>query len=100
MNKRVFDKAEKPQPITDAQIKQLVSFLNRSFRETADEFKTRTGQNSNVKGSVLHWYQVEFSYIIDRMQRDAFATVGQNNIEANELIAKLAAHQKGQPVPA
>lgn len=100
MNKRYNDRAEKPQTITDAQIKQNVSFLNRSFREAADAFKVRSGQNNNSAGSVLHWYQVEFSYIIDRIQRDAFALVIQNTAEANDLIAKLSAHQKGQPIPA
>lgn len=85
---------DKPLSLTPEQIKTTVSFLNRSFRETADEFKTRTGLNSNVRGSILHDYQVEFAYIIDKIQRGPIFFAIQHTAEANELIGRLAKHQK------
>lgn len=85
---------DKPLPLTPDQIKTTVSFLNRAFREAADEFKIRTGLNSNVRGSVLHGYQVDFAYIIDKIQRDSIYFAIQHIAEANELIGNLSRHQK------
>ena len=85
---------DKPLSLTPEQMKTTVSFLNRSFRETADEFKTRTGLNSNTRGSVLHGYQVEFAYIIDKIQRGPVFFAIQHTAEANDLIGRLSKHQK------
>ena len=85
---------DKPLSLTPEQIKTTVSFLNRSFRETAEEFKARTGLTSNARGSVLHGYQVEFAYIIDKIQRGPIFFAIQHTAEANELIGKMAKHPK------
>lgn len=94
------EKNEKPVSLSPEQIKTTVSFLNRSFRETADEFKQRTGLTSNIRGSVLNWYQTEFAYLIDKIQRGPIFFAIQNIAEANDLIGKLSKHQKDQKVPA
>lgn len=88
------EKPEKPLALTDDQIKTTVSFLNRAFRETSDEFKQRTSLYSNVKGSVLYQYQTDFAYIIDKIQRGPVFFAIQNIAEANELIGKLSRQQK------
>ena len=102
MNKKYnAEKSEnKPVSLTPEQIKNTVSFLNRSFRETAEEFKARTGLNSNVRGTVLNHYQTEFAYVIDKIQRGPIFFAVQNIAEANDLISKLSKHQKDQKVAA
>lgn len=85
---------DKPLSLTPEQIKTTVSFLNRSFREASDEFKIRTGLNSNVRGSVLHGYQTEFAYVIDKIQRGPIFFAIQHTAEANDLIGRLSKHQK------
>lgn len=85
---------EKPVCMTPDQVKMTVSFLNRSFREAADEFKKRTGLNSNVRGSILNGYQVDFAYLIDKIQRGPIFLAIQHTAEANELIGKLQKQQK------
>lgn len=97
MNKKYnAEKSEKPVSLSNDQIKNTVSFLNRSFRETADEFKTRTGMNSNVRGTVLNKYQSEFAYLIDTIQRGPVFFAIQNIALANELISKMSKHPKEQ----
>lgn len=85
---------EKPATLTPEQIKSTVAFLNRSFRETSDEFKARTGIHSNVRGTVLNEYQTEFAYLIDEIQRGPIFFAIQRTAEANELIGNMARHQK------
>lgn len=84
----------KPTSLSDEQIKSTVSYLNRSFREAAEGFKTRTGHYTNTRGSILHDYQVEFSYIIDKIQRGPVFFAVQHIAEANELISKLQKQEK------
>lgn len=78
--------------LTAEQIKSTISFLNRSFREASEEYRARAGSNSNVRGSVLYDYQVEFSYLIDNIQRGPVFFAIQHIAEANELIGKLQKH--------
>jgi hypothetical protein len=85
---------DKPVSLTPEQIKTTVSFLNRSFREVADEYKSRTGLNSNTRGSTLYDYQTDFAYIIDKIQRGPIFFAIQNIAEANDLIGKLSRQQK------
>lgn len=85
---------EKPMSLTPEQIKISVSFLNRSFRETAETFKSRTGLTSNVRGSVLYDYQVEFAHLIDEIQRGPVFCAVQRIAEANELISTMANYRK------
>lgn len=80
---------DRPQSLSVDQIKSTVSFLNRSFREAAEEYRSRTGNGSNVRGSALHEYQVEFAYLIDSIQRGPVFFAIQRIAEANELISKL-----------
>lgn len=100
MNKKPHtDKNEnKPVSLSPDQIKVTVSFLNRSFRETADDFKRRTGMSSNARGSVLNWYQTEFAYLIDAIQRGPIFFAIQNVADANDLINRLSKHQKDQKI--
>lgn len=80
--------------LSDEQIERSVSVLNRAFRDAMEEFKVRTGNTTNTKGTDLYNYQVEFSYIIDNIQRGpAFAAVSYI-AEANELIARMNKHDK------
>lgn len=84
-----------PKPtLTEDRIKTSVSFLNRSFRETADEMKRRTGQSSNVRGSVLYNYQCDFARLIDAIERGPIFFAMQHIAEANDLIGKMAQQQK------
>lgn len=85
---------DKPVSLTPEQIKTTVSFLNRSFREAADEYKSRTGLSSNTRGSTLYEYQTDFAYIIDKIQRGPIFFAIQNIAEANDLIGKLSRQQK------
>lgn len=87
-------KAPQKTSLTEDRIKTSVSFLNRSFRETAEEMKNRTGLSSNVRGSVLYGYQVEFSRLIDAIQRGPIFFAMQHIAEANDLIGKMAQQQK------
>ena len=101
MNKKHADKNDnKPTSLSPDQIKVTVSFLNRSFREASDEFKRRTGMTSNVRGSVLNWYQTEFAYLIDSIQRGPVFFAIQNIAEANDLIGRLSKHEKDQAIAA
>jgi hypothetical protein len=90
------EKPEKPVALTDDQIKNTISFLNHSFRETSEDFKRRTSSYSNVKGSVLYQYQTDFAYIIDKIQRGPVFFAIQNIAEANELIGKLSRQHNNQ----
>lgn len=83
-----------PKSLTAEQVDKSVSVLYRAFRETLDEFRSRTGINSNVRGTALHGYQVEFAYIIDKIQRGPIFLAIQHIAEANELINRVSKHQK------
>jgi hypothetical protein len=79
-----------PKPLpTDEQLARNISALNRTFREAADEFKQRGGGNSNVRGTTLHRYQVDFAYLIDEIQRGPRFFAVQNIVAVNDLIARL-----------
>lgn len=82
--------------LTVEQIDKSVSVLNRAFREAIEEFKPRTGVTSNVRGTALHDYQVEFAYVIDKIQRGPVFFVIQHIAEANDLISRVSKHQKEQ----
>lgn len=93
MTFRKQNNENKPLSLTPEQITNTVSFLNRSFRIAADEFKSRFG-SSNVRGTTLYDYQVEFAYIIDKIQRGPVFFAIQHTAEANELIGRMSKHQK------
>ena len=80
--------------LTAEQINKSVSVLNRSFRESIEAFKTRIGKSSNVVGTDLYFYQTEFAYVIDKIQRGPIFLAIQHIAEANELIKKVDSHQK------
>lgn len=80
--------------LTPEQINKSVSVLNRSFRESIETFKVRIGKSSNVVGTDLYFYQTEFAYVIDKIQRGPIFLAIQHIAEANELIKKVDAHQK------
>lgn len=89
MNNKVATKT-----LTTEQIEKSVSVLNRAFREAADEFKSRTGITSNVRGTALNEYQTEFAYVIHEIQKGPVFFVIQRIAEANDLISKMSKHQK------
>lgn len=87
-----------PKPtLTEEHVRTSVAFLNRTFRKTAEEMKARTGLTSNVRGSVLYGYQVEFVRLIDSIQRGPIFFAMQHIAEANDLIGKMSLQQK--PIP-
>lgn len=81
-------------PPTTEQVAISVSVLNRSFREATLSLKSRLGKSSNVAGTPLYEYQVEFAYIIDKIQRGPLFFAVMYIAEANDLIKKVEAHQK------
>jgi hypothetical protein len=89
----------KPVPVStevDANhVRSTVSYLNRSFREAAEALKERTGSYSNVKGSELYGLQVEFSYLIDEIQRGPIFMYYNNVSEAKKLISSIETIRKG-----
>jgi hypothetical protein len=83
-----------PKVLSAEQIEKTVTYLNRSFRDTAEAFKTRTGLNSNVKGTVLNGYQTDFAYLINDIQRGPVFLATQAIADANQLIAKMDQHPR------
>jgi len=69
-------------------IKQVVSYLNHAFSRAQNVAMQRFGR-SNVKGTTIHKYQVEFCYLIDDIQRSPQYIVPKRISAANELIAAL-----------
>lgn len=85
--------SSKPKPqasLTEGQIKQTVNFLNHSFKDACETYKRSSGDNKNVKGTFLHTAQVEYSYLINEIQKGPIFFAIQNIATANEHIANVA----------
>ena len=62
-----------------------VKFLNNSFARVMRGVR----RHDNSSGSVLHGYQVDFSYLIDEIQRGPIWSVTKAVAEANALITDM-----------
>ena len=82
-------------------VDQVVNYLNHTFAETALEvFKTKTKayRTSNlgekVQATPLYWAQIEFSYLIDEIQRGPTYMLPKAIGYANDFIASMKEHVK------
>jgi hypothetical protein len=70
-------------------INRVVEYLNRAFANAVYKAGENLGTRDNSKGSVLYDYQVEFSYLIDSIQRDPSYSAPKMIQDANTLIEQL-----------
>lgn len=70
-------------------IDQVVAYLNRAFSKAQLIAIQNLKNVKNQKGTVLYEYQVEFSYLVDDIQRGPTYIAPKLIQKANELIEKL-----------
>lgn len=80
-------------------LKDVVNYLNRAFSKAAYKVSNVVGKsairyrtaNGAWDTTLLYDYQVDFAYLIDKIQRDSTYTSRKAIQEANELIRVLEA---------
>jgi len=65
-----------------------VSALKESMKRAVWQAMTTLGFD-NTAGSRLHWYQTEYCYLIDAIERDSRFIAGKLIPKARELISNL-----------
>lgn len=78
-------------------IDQTVQYLNRQFAKVTSEASSKIGshatrerdESGKVHKTPLYKYQVEFSYLINEIQRGPRYIVPKRISEANQLINKI-----------
>jgi len=70
-------------------IGQVVNYLNRTFAKAQATAMQNFKNPKNHLGTVLYKYQVDFSYLIDGIQRGPAYIAPKLIQEANELIERL-----------
>lgn len=80
-------------PLSEAQVAQSVTFLNHIFRDAVEQYRRTHTDETNVRGSLLHGYQNEFSYLIDDIQRGPIFQAAQSIADGNQLVAALKAEK-------
>lgn len=85
--------AEKSYPIN---VEQVVSFLTYAFTKAQNKACNNGVSRDNNKGTTLYEYQVEFSHLINEIQRGPIYIVPMHIQEANDLIAKLERERGGR----
>lgn len=80
-------------------LNDVVKYLNRAFSKAAYKVSSVIGRsairyqtdNGDYDTTLLYNYQVDFAYLIDKIQRDSTYTSRKAIQEANELIRCLEA---------
>lgn len=72
-------------------VNQVVEFLSRSFEENSRGLGPRS---KAVKGTRLYHYQVEFSYLVDEIQRGPSYILPMTIQQANALIEEMKAESE------
>lgn len=75
-------------------IKQNLAYLSYAFKDAVEKYKTRTGDNKNTRGTVLHTYQTDFAYAINEIQKGPEVVAQQYINDANDIIVRLNGEQK------
>jgi hypothetical protein len=72
-------------------VDQVVSYLSYSFGSKIESVfgPTKPAKKGNDKSRALYWYQVEFCYLVDDIQRGPVYLVPKIISEANEFIANI-----------
>ena len=70
-------------------VEQVVKYLTHAFSKAQQQAILVVG-NKNTKGTKLHMFQVDFSYMVDDIERGPAYIVPKKISEANELIEKLS----------
>lgn len=86
--KRSFVKSKPTSSEVEASLQATLSFLNNSFAKAMRTFPSR----NNSAGSPLYNFQVEFSYLLDEIQRGPIYIMSKRISEANALIAEVSAY--------
>lgn len=68
---------------------QVVGYLSHAFAKATIRAINNGVSRDNYSGTTLYKYQVEFSYLINEIQRGPIYIVPMHIQEANDLIAKL-----------
>lgn len=76
-------------------IDQVITYLNHAFSKAQTAAMQNLKDTKTHKGSVLYEYQVEFSYLIDSIQRGPTYIAPKLIQAANELIEKLENETSG-----
>jgi hypothetical protein len=80
--------------LNEDQIRHSLQYLTHTFKDSCEKYKMRTGDTKNLKNSVLYLAQVEFSYIVNEIQRGPIFFAIQQIAAANEIITDLNNVQK------
>jgi hypothetical protein len=89
--------SEKNQKAID--VEQVVNYLNRSFATAVQKAGPVLG-SKNTKGTDLYTYQVDFTYLVDEIQRGPVYIVPKLIADANELIDRITSLKKSEEVVA
>lgn len=91
--RKPFNKSRGPRPEErKINTEQVVSYLSHSFARAMKSLPPSVGR-SNVKGSVLYSYQVDFCYLIDEIQHGPEYILPKVIQDANQLIDALSREQ-------
>ncbi len=74
-------------------IPQVVNYLNHAFSNACQKASGAIG-TSNVKGTKLHEYQVDFAYLINEIQTGPTTFLPKKISDANELINRISEEKK------
>lgn len=88
MSERETSKEGKEE-VKELDVKQIVSFLNHAFRE-ATQGMGKAIRSENGDKTVLYDLQVDFSYMLDNIQRGPKYIVPKVVTDCNAFIAKIA----------
>ena len=72
-------------------VNQVVSYLSYSFGSKIEQVfgPTKPAKKGNDRARALYYYQVEFCYLVDEIQRGPVYLVPKVISEANEFIANV-----------
>lgn len=68
-------------------VAQVIDYLTRQFEKNSSRFDNR--KSKVVRGTQLYKYQVDFSYLIDEIQRGPTGLIPKVITEANELLTEM-----------